>query len=55
MAAKATHVSHLVENILTYYTQKKTTQCNMKRAMKEHRRWNWFGIVREALEVSRIS
>ena len=29
MAAKATHVSHLVENILTYYTQKKTTKRNI--------------------------
>ena len=29
MAAKATHVSHLVENILKYYTQKKTTQRNI--------------------------
>ena len=29
MAAKATHVSHLVENILTYYTQMKTTQRNI--------------------------
>ena len=29
MAAKATHESHLVENILKYYTQKKTTQRNI--------------------------
>lgn len=29
MAAKATHESHLVENILKYHTQKKTTQRNI--------------------------